>query len=86
MRRDTFTLFFTERSSFQTKERGSELTRRTTMQLTYMGNVYTRQSVAVVKPTVALVYRHASYQARHADAQAASAGLTYRGVHYQRSF
>ena len=73
-----------KRSSFQTRERGSELTRRTSMQLTYMGNAYTRQTVAAVKPMVQLTYRRNSYDARRAEAASAAETLTYRGVIYQR--
>ena len=77
-------LCFPERSSFQAMERGLELTRRTSMQLTYMGNVYTRQTTADAKPVVQLTYRSTSYDTRRAEAAAASEALTYRGVVYQR--
>ena len=73
-----------ERSSFQARERGLELTRRTSMQLTYMGNVYTRQTTVDAKPAVQLTYRRTSYDMRRAEAAAATEMLTYRGVAYQR--
>ena len=73
-----------ERSSFQAMERGLELTRRTSMQLTYMGNVYTRQTSADAKPVVQLTYRRTSYDTRRTEAAAAAEPLTYRGVAYQR--
>ena len=50
------------------------------MQLTYMGNVYTRQTSADAKPVVQLTYRRTS----RAEAAAAAETLTYRGVAYQR--
>ena len=73
-----------ERSSFQARERGLEPTRRTSMQLTYMGNVYTRQTTVDAKPAVQLTYRRTSYDMRRAEAAAATEMLTYRGVAYQR--
>ena len=65
-------------------ERGLELTRRTSMQLTYMGNVYTRQTSADAKPVVQLTYRRTSDDTRRAEAAVAAETLTYRGVAYQR--
>lgn len=65
-------------------ERGLELTRSTSMQLTYMGNVYTRQTSADAKPVVQLTYRRTSYDTRRTEAAAAAEPLTYRGVAYQR--
>ena len=80
----TFTLLLTERSLFQAMERGPGSTRRTSMQLTYMGNVYTRQSDVAQKPAVAFTYRRACYEARKAEVATPSALCTYRGVSYQR--
>jgi len=54
------------------------------MQLTYMGNVYTRQSDVAQKPAVAFTYRRACYEARKAEVATPSAPCTYRGVSYQR--
>ncbi|EAU74692.1 hypothetical protein RS9916_34332 [Synechococcus sp. RS9916] len=54
------------------------------MQLSYMGNVYTRQTSADAKPVVQLTYRRTSDDTRRAEASAAAETLTYRGVAYQR--
>ena len=54
------------------------------MQLTYMGNAYTRQTVAAVKPMMQLTYRRNSYDARRAEAASAAETLTSRGVVYHR--
>ena len=54
------------------------------MQLTYMGNVDTRQTTVDAKPAVQLTYRRTSYDMRRAEAAAATEMLTYRGVAYQR--
>ena len=48
------------------------------MQLTYMGNAYTRQTTAGAKPVVQLTYRRTSYDTRRAEAAAVVESLTYR--------
>ncbi len=54
------------------------------MQLTYMGNVYTRHIEVAPKPTVAFTYRRATYEARQADLVLPPSPCVYRGVAYQR--
>ena len=58
------------------------------MQLTFLGNTYTKSGTLQVKPDVQLRYQGKVYQARRLEAANALAtnaiALTYRGVSYTK--
>ena len=58
------------------------------MQLTFLGNTYTKSCTPQVKPDVQLRYQGKVYQARRLEASNAVASnaivLTYRGVSYTK--
>ena len=60
----------------------------TGMQLTFLGNTYTKSCTPQVKPDVQLRYQGKVYQARRLEASNAVASnaivLTYRGVSYTK--
>ena len=54
------------------------------MQLTFLGNTYTRQSNVSAKTVVQLTYRRSVYQANREAVLFTTPRLTYRGVSYSR--
>ena len=54
------------------------------MQLTFLGNTYTRQSDVSAKSLVQLTYRRSVYQANCEAVSFTTPRLTYRGVSYSR--
>ena len=54
------------------------------MQLTFLGNTYTRQNDVSPKTVVQLTYRRSVYQANREAVSFSSPRLTYRGVSYSR--
>jgi hypothetical protein len=54
------------------------------MQLTFLGNTYTRQNDVSAKSLVQLTYRRSVYQANREAVSFTTPRLTYRGVSYLR--
>ena len=65
-------------------ERGAEQIPRPLMQLTFLGNTYTRQTDVSAKSVVQLTYRRSVYQANREAVTFGTPRLTYRGVSYVR--
>ena len=53
---------YASRSSTQAMERGLELTRKTSMSLTYRGKTYQQNKTAIAKKHAVLTYRGNQYQ------------------------
>ena len=54
------------------------------MQLTFLGNTYTRQNDVSVKSVVQLTYHRSVYQSNREAVSFSTPRLTYRGVSYSR--
>ena len=55
------------------------------MELTFLGNKYSKTEAASARPTVQLKYMGKSYRAEQIKAVRDSVALTYRGVSYSKA-
>ncbi len=55
------------------------------MELTFLGNKYSKTEAVSVRPTIQLKYMGKSYRAEQIQAVRNSVALTYRGVSYSKA-